>query len=161
MEFNLLFESRYQLIEEVTDIDDKTFNHRPSPDTWSIAQICHHLYLTECLFTEAIANGLKDKSYKNIIQKNIYLVSDMTKKFKSPEMAIPSKEHFAMKEISNLLFESRNRLLDIIFDMDNRSVLYRKKARHPMFGDLSLVQWIDLLSLHEQRHIVQIQGVKL
>ncbi|MBK5500380.1 DinB family protein [Peribacillus sp. TH14] len=79
IEYDLLFESRNQLIEEITELEDKTLNHKPVPDIWSIAQICHHLYLSEQAITEAIARGIRDKDYKNIIQKNIYLISDMKK----------------------------------------------------------------------------------
>ena len=32
---------------------------------------------------------------------------------------------------------------------------------HPALGELSLDQWIELIYLHEQRHISQIKEIKL
>ncbi|MFP3381210.1 DinB family protein, partial [Bacillus sp. SIMBA_069] len=63
------------------DLDENMLNHRPVPEVWNIAQICHHLYLTEQVFTEAIAYGLRERDFNNIIQKNIYFVTDRTRKF--------------------------------------------------------------------------------
>lgn len=161
LEINLLFVSRNQLIEEISGLDNQVINHKPSADSWSIAEICHHLFLSEGVFTEAIVDGLKKKSYKHIIQKNIYLASDLNKKFKAPKMVRPAKDPFKETDLLDKLFESRNHLLNVIFEQEDRSVFLRKKAKHPLFGDLSLDQWIELLSLHEQRHIEQIKNVKL
>ncbi|MFB7638901.1 DinB family protein [Peribacillus butanolivorans] len=160
IEYDLLFESRNQLIGEITELEDKALNHKPVPDIWSIAQICHHLYLSEQAITEAIARGIRDRDYKNIIQKNIYLISDMKKKFKSPDIVLPSQKPFEISKIIDLLAESRDQLLQVLYEMDKDIVLNKKKAKHPMFGDLSLDQWIELLSIHEQRHTKQIQDIK-
>ncbi|MGE7686200.1 DinB family protein [Peribacillus simplex] len=160
IEYDLLFESRNQLIEEITELDEKMLHHRPAPEVWSIAQICHHLYLTEQVFTEAIANGIRERDFNNIIQKNIYLVTNRTKKFLSPDIVSPSSIPFQLSGLMDFLAESRDRLLQVLYDMDSDILLNRKKAKHPLFGDLSLDQWIELLSLHEQRHIKQIQEIK-
>ncbi|MCK1991923.1 DinB family protein [Peribacillus muralis] len=160
IEYDLLFESRNQLIGEISELDDKTLDHRPAPDVWSIAQICHHLYLTEQVFTDVIAHGIRERDYTNIIQKNIYLVSDRTKKFASPDSLSPSSSPFPLSNIMDLLAESRDRLFQVLYEMDADTRLDKKKAKHPLFGDLSLDQWIELLSLHEQRHIKQIQEIK-
>ncbi|TVX82681.1 DinB family protein [Peribacillus simplex] len=160
IEYDLLFESRNQLIEEITELDEKMLHHRPAPEVWSIAQICHHLYLTEQVFTEAIANGIRERDFNNIIQKNIYLVTNRTKKFVSPDIVSPSSIPFQLSGLMDFLAESRDRLLQVLYDMGSDILLNRKKAKHPLFGDLSLDQWIELLSLHEQRHIKQIQEIK-
>ncbi|MFE5426626.1 DinB family protein [Peribacillus simplex] len=160
IEYDLLFESRKQLIEEITELDEKMLQHKPAPEVWGIAQICHHLYLTEQVFIEAIANGIRERDFNNIIQKNIYLVTNRKKKFVSPDIFSPSSTPFQLSSLMDLLGESRDRLLQVLYDMDSDILLNRKKAKHPLFGDLSLDQWIELLSLHEQRHIKQIQEIK-
>ncbi|MGE7905057.1 DinB family protein [Peribacillus sp. NPDC094092] len=160
IEYDLLFESRKQLIEEITELDENMLHHKPAPEVWGIAQICHHLYLTEQVFTEAIENGIRERDFNNIIQKNIYLVTNRKKKFVSPDIVSPSSTPFQLSGLMDLLGESRDRLLQVLYDMDSDILLNRKKAKHPLFGDLSLDQWIELLSLHEQRHIKQIQEIK-
>ena len=161
LEIGLLFETRNQLIEEISGLNSQTLNDKTSSGRWSIGEICPHLFLSENVFTEAIVSGLKDRDYKQIIQKNIYLTSDLTKKFKAPKIVLPSQEHMETTELLDKLFESRNHLLNVIFEQQDRTIFLRKKAKHPLFGDLSLEQWVELLSLHEQRHIEQIKEVKL
>lgn len=161
LEISLLFETRNQLIEEISGLNSPMMDYKASPESWSIAQICHHLFLSETVFTEAIVRGLKDRDYKQIIQKDIYLTSDLTKKFKAPKMVVPSQERLELPKLLDRLFESRNHLLNVIFEQEDRSIFRRKKAKHPLFGHLSLDQWIKLLSLHEQRHIEQIKSMKL
>ncbi|MBK5500379.1 DinB family protein [Peribacillus sp. TH14] len=75
-------------------------------------------------------------------------------------MVLPSQKPFQLSKIIDLLAESRDQLLQVLYEMDKDIVLTKKKAKHPMFGDLSLDQWIELLSLHEQRHTKQIQDFK-
>ncbi|MFJ7744449.1 DinB family protein [Peribacillus sp. NPDC097295] len=161
LEMNLLFETRNQLIDEISGLNSQTINSKPISGGWSIAQICHHLFLSENVFTEAIVSGLKDRDYKRIIQKNIYLTSDPTKKFKAPKITLPSQDTLNPTVLLDKLFESRYLLLNVIFEQEDRTVFLRKKAKHPLFGYLSLEQWVELLSLHEKRHIEQIKDVKL
>ncbi|MFD6443136.1 DinB family protein, partial [Peribacillus sp. NPDC060186] len=74
--------------------------------------------------------------------------------------ALPSQKPFQLSTIMDLLAESRDQLFQVLYEMDKDMNLKRKKAKHPMFGDLSLDQWIELLILHEQRHTKQIQDIK-
>ncbi|MFJ7941959.1 DinB family protein [Peribacillus sp. NPDC096622] len=159
--FDLLLESSEQLIEEVKELDYEKINDKPTMDKWSISQICHHLYLSENLFTKAIENGLKDKDHESVVHKPIHLVSDRTKKFESPEIAKPSEEPLSVETILIFLTQSRENLLNILRSIDDKSILSKKTANHPAFGELSLEQWIELLYLHEQRHIEQIKDIKL
>jgi hypothetical protein len=159
--FDLLLESSEQLVEEVKALNYQQLNAKPSLDKWSISQICHHLYLSESLFSKSIENGLKDKDYESVAHKPIHLVSDRTKKFESPEIAKPTEEPFDVENILIFLTQSRNKLLNILRSIDDKSVLSKKAANHPAFGELSLEQWIELLYIHEQRHIEQIKDIKL
>lgn len=159
--FDLLLESNNQLVEEVKALNYEQFNAKPAQDKWSISQICHHLYLSENLFTKAIENGLNDKDYESVAHKPIHLVSDRTKKFESPEIAKPTEEPFDVENMLNLLTKLRENLLNVFRAIDNKTILSKKAAKHPVFGELSLDQWIELLYLHEQRHIEQIKDVKL
>ena len=158
--YDLLFETRMELIEEITGLPDMIVNYQAAPNKWSIAQICHHLYLSERVFTRAIETGMQDRDYHHIIQKNIYLISDRSKKFRAPNMVLPSEEDFRLTALIDLLGQSRDHLLQLLYEKDPDILLNKKKAKHPLFGDLALDQWIELLSLHEQRHIGQIKDAK-
>lgn len=159
--FDLLSETRKQLIKEISSLTGEQFNEKPALDKWSIAQICHHLYIVEGLFTKAIKKGLKSESHDNLERKNIHIITDRMQKFKSPEIAEPSEEQFDVQTMLKLLNESRYHFLNLLHEMENHSILSKKAAKHPVFGELPLEQWIDLLYLHEQRHIEQIKYIKL
>jgi hypothetical protein len=158
---DLLLESSKQLISEVKKLNDEEINEKPAPDKWSIAQICHHLYLSEDLFTKSIVNGLNGKEYESVSHKPIHLASDRSQKFESPEIAKPSEDPLNVEIILKFLSQSRENLLNVLRTIDDRSILSKRAANHPAFGELSLEQWIELLYLHEQRHIEQIKDIKL
>ena len=160
IEYDLLFETRLELIEEMEGLSDRIINYQPAPNKWSIAQICHHLYLSERIFTRAIITGMQERDYNHIIKKNIYLISDRSKKFRAPDMVLPSEEDFQLTTLIDLLGQSRDHLLQVLYEKDPDVLLNKKKAKHPLFGDLALDQWVELLSLHEQRHIKQIRDAK-
>ncbi len=42
-----LYETRSNLVKEITLLSDAQFNHKPDMSQWSIAQVCHHLVLVE------------------------------------------------------------------------------------------------------------------
>lgn len=158
---DLLLESNNQLVDEVKALNYEHLNAKPAQDKWSISQICHHLYLSENLFAKAIENGLKDKDYESVPHKPIHMVSDRTKKFQSPENAKPTEEPFDVENMLDLLTKSRRNLLNALRAIDDKTILSKKAEKHPVFGELSLEQWIELLYLHEQRHIEQIKDIKL
>jgi hypothetical protein len=50
--------------------------------------------------------------------------------------------------------------MGVLNKIDDKSILKEIAVKHPVFGDLSLDQWIELLYLHEHRHIEQIKDLK-
>lgn len=155
-----LSETRERLINEISMLGYKQLNQKPDKKSWSIAQVCHHLVLTENLFAEAIKYGLKKKEIRDFVPQKINSISDRTKKVEAPEMSNPSSEPFQLEEVMNLLRKSRENLLAVLDTVEDVSILRKKNVKHPVFGKLPLIQWVELLYLHEQRHIEQIQDIK-
>jgi hypothetical protein len=56
--------------------------------------------------------------------------------------------------------QKSNKLMDVLVKIDDISILKEIAVNHPRFGNLPLDQWIELLYLHEQRHIEQIKDLK-
>ncbi|MBP0725274.1 DinB family protein [Bacillus sp. RG28] len=156
-----LIETRNHLLNEINLLSYDEFNKKPNSNEWSIAQICHHLYLVESKFTQAIEYGLKKIDGHETERKNIYVVSDKTVKLNAPDMVKPDVEPFEVQKIIELLSNSRNSLMTVLSNVEDSSVLSEKSAKHPFFGELPIDQWIDLVSIHEQRHIEQIKDIKL
>ena len=60
----------------------------------------------------------------------------------------------------DLLNDSRKRLMSVLHTIEDKSILEEKSVNHPAFGELPLDQWVELIPLHEQRHIAQIKEIK-
>ncbi|WNR43828.1 DinB family protein [Paenibacillus roseipurpureus] len=158
-EENLYF-TREQLISEISHLPNEVFNRKSDTNKWSIAQICHHLWKTETLFTKAILFGLKQNKRTKTERKPIEHVLDRSKFIRAPEIAEPGTGPFYVVQLIQLLNDSRIDLLGVLNKMDDKSILEEIAVKHPMFDDLSLDQWVELLYLHEQRHIQQIKDHK-
>ncbi|MEW4152837.1 DinB family protein [Bacillus thuringiensis] len=138
------YATRNQLVEEISLLSDAQFNRKPDKDKWSIAQVCHHLVLLDERVITVISSGLKKLDSTQNERKEIHtILLDRTKKFIAPEIIEPSIEPFEVEQMLNMLSKSRKELM------------------HPALGELPLNQWIELIYLHEQRHISQIKEIKL
>ena len=135
------------------------FNYIPEVNSWSIAQVCHHLALTEETFANAIAYGLK-KSNVRSEPKKIDFILDRSKKLEAPEIVMPQLDSSEPLQLIEQLSHSRNVLNSVLNTVEDVSLLADKSVKHPVFGDLPLYQWVELLVLHEQRHIEQIKEIK-
>ncbi|MGG1658078.1 DinB family protein [Brevibacillus sp. NRS-1366] len=152
--------TREQLLHEISSVGFDEFNRRVELNKWSIAQVCHHLVISEKLFTKAIMVGLEQKNPPEAEHMPVHFVSDRSNKIQAPKISEPSSEPFQVLQITQLLNDSRNKFMDILGQIDDKSVLKVIAAKHPIFGCLPLDQWVELLYLHEQRHIEQIIDLK-
>lgn len=158
---NNLYETRNNLVKEITLLSDAQFNGKPDKNKWSIAQVCHHLVLVEEASIKAIAWGLKEVDHTQKDRKNVHLILDRTKKIKAPKIVEPDVKPFEVQQIIDLLNDSRKKLLTFLSTIEDKSILAEKSVQHPALGELPLDQWIEQIYLHEQRHIEQIQEIKL
>lgn len=156
-----LYETRNNLIKEITSLSYSQFNGKLGMDMWSIAQVCHHLVLVEQATIKAIEWGLKKVDNTQTERKNVHLILDRTKKFKAPEIVDPDVEPFEVQSILDLLNDSRKKFLTFLNTIEDKSILAEKSFKHPAFGELPLDQWIEQIYLHEQRHTEQIKEIKL
>ncbi|MFJ8244346.1 DinB family protein [Peribacillus asahii] len=156
-----LYETRNNLVKEITSLSYDQFNMRPGMNKWSIAQVCHHLVLVEKASTKAIIWGLEEIDSTQKERKKIHLILDRKKKIKAPKIVEPDVEPFEVQQIIDLLSDSRKELLTFLSTVEDKSILAKKSVKHPAFGELPLDQWIEMIYLHEQRHIEQIKEIKL
>ena len=156
-----LYETRNNLVKEITSLSYTQFNGRLGMNMWSIAQVCHHLVLVEQATIKAIAWGLKKVDNTQTKRKNVHLMLDRTKKFKAPEIVEPDVEQFEVQSIIDLLNDSRKKFLTFLSTIEDKSILAEKSFKHPALGELPLDQWIEQMYLHEQRHTEQIKEIKL
>lgn len=155
-----LVTTRERLLKEINLLSYDELNKKPDTDTWSIAQVCHHLHLTESVFTQAIIYGLNKSNGKKAEAKAIQVTADRKQKIQAPEIVMPGDGPWELQQMKDLLNNSRNIFLDFYNLIEDKSVLAEKSTKHPLFGYLPLNQWVDLIYLHEERHIEQIKELK-
>ncbi|MGE7024027.1 DinB family protein [Solibacillus cecembensis] len=156
-----LTDTRNQLVNEITLLSNDQFNWKLDEDSWSIAQICHHLVLVEEATLKAITWGLKAGEVTQVERKKIeLLILDRTKKLIAPKIVEPDVDSFEIQQIMTLLNDSRKNLMTLLSTVEDKSILAKKSVKHPALGELSLDQWIEQIYLHEQRHIEQIKEIK-
>ncbi|MEH7494099.1 DinB family protein [Neobacillus niacini] len=156
----ILLSTRNKVLDEISGLSYEQLNKKLGVETWSVAQVCHHLYLTESVFTQAISFGLAKSNGKKAEPKPVQLAVDRSQKVKAPDMVVPGDEPLELEKITELLNQSRNLFLEFYNQLEDKSILAEKSAKHPLFGYTPLDQWVDLIYLHEERHIEQIREIK-
>lgn len=151
--------TRTQLLQEIHLLDDTTFNKKSNAQSWSVAQICHHLVLVEEATKKAITWGLKAEEQSTPARKNVQLILDRTRKFQAPPIVEPAEEPFTVQAMLDLLATTRKNLLAFLQTIEEPEALAKRAVQHPALGELPLDQWIEMVYLHEQRHIKQLQEI--
>ncbi|PLS01897.1 DinB family protein [Neobacillus cucumis] len=150
---------REEVLHSVTGLTDEQLNTQVHEGRWSIMQVLHHLYLLERAITYAISNQLANGESKNVSDKPIHLAVNRSTKVNAPSVVQPSNKFISLKEMKEKLSQSREALSKVINTADP-SLLEQRAYPHPIFGELSLKQWIPLIGLHEKRHLAQIEELK-
>ena len=157
---NQLKETRNHLVAEIELLNNTQLNGKHEANSWSIAQVCHHLVLVEESSIKAIVWGLKQTDFKKTNRKNVQLIVDRSNKITAPKIVEPAEDLFTVQKIMDLLNESRKQLITFLDTIEDKSILSEKSVKHPALGELALDQWIEQIYLHEQRHIEQIKEIK-
>ena len=154
-----LKETRDELLGILKGLNRDQLHMKKDSDSWSIGQICQHLIKTEELFVVAIKKGLKSKEDSFIEKKELEFLLDRSKKIVAPDIAKPTDEIIEYNEIIDKLKNSREKLYEILNTMEDPSVLSRRHFIHPVFKEMLLIDWVETVYLHEQRHIKQINEI--
>lgn len=152
-----LGKTRTKLLNSFRDLTDDQLNKKAGEDTWSIAQVLHHLYTSEKETAALIMDSLETKSEK-VGDKDLSFLTDRSKKAKAT--IEPPSEFYTKKELVQLLEESRFQHLQYVFNETHERILAEKSMEHPAFGVLSLKNLVDFIWLHEKRHTDQIYEIK-
>ncbi len=150
---------REALLASVSSIDDTQLNERPNYTSWSIMEVLEHLFLIEMVVANAITEQVKNEKSVRAEDKPIQFTVDRRHKVKAPSFIEPSGEFLTLEEVTMKLAKSREALVNAVANVEE-SVLEQKSYPHPIFGLLSLKQWVPFVGLHEKRHLEQIEEIK-
>lgn len=151
--------AREELFNEVNMLSDAQANQKPSEKEWSIIQVLEHLYLMESTISQAIAHELKNGEVVYAEARPIEATVNRDVKIPAPDFVTPSEQFFTLDELKKKLADSHERLGQV---SENASPvdMERKAYPHPVFGSMSLKQWVPFVGYHEIRHTEQIREIK-
>ncbi|WP_301107894.1 DinB family protein [Sporosarcina sp.] len=147
---------RKRILQLIDSLTDDEFNGTPSCGGWSPKQIVEHLALMECRVATDIAKELKNPDSIRVFKKPISVSASPLLKSDLLEFTRPSDRYLSISEIKEQLHESRNFLLDI-YESSTVEELRAKSFKHPVFGNVPLIQWFRLVGFHERRHLKQLK----
>lgn len=153
---------RASLSAELEHISQELAERRPSPDQWSIAEVCAHLALVE-KGNSRVLEILTEKARAEGIYMEGGPSWDMTaptlpEKLQAPEKVVP-RANTTFQQAWTDLQGYRQKVIAGLPGLANLD-LGRLLFPHPVFGDLNLHQWLEFLPVHEAHHVKQIQRIK-
>ena len=161
-------DARKAFITSVSDLTTEQVNFKPSANEWSILEIVEHIVWAEqigiCGMFKAIEGIKNDRpiwtgdspnaglSIEEIVERT------WQQKEKSPEIAEPkwggSVDYWigCLENCSHML----NKLQEYTKSVDLKSAIYP----HPISGPMDVIQRLEFLRFHLERHYKQIDRVK-
>ncbi|QUW22954.1 DinB family protein [Sporosarcina sp. Marseille-Q4063] len=152
-------EAREKLLIEVNSLTDEDLNWKPAENRWSVRQVMEHLYLMEVSIAKTIKHQLSTGERKITSDKPIERTTNRSVRVEAPNFAQPGDAFAKLDELKSKLSASHSQLRDIAETITEEE-LAAKSYPHPVFGDMSLKQWIPFVGYHELRHVEQIKEIK-
>ena len=160
--------SQSRLLAAVVDLTSQQWHFREAPDRWSMAENIEHLIRFESFITQAIANALarpaelEKQSHAASNQPQVLSLGSAESrrtKLTAREAVRPTGQ---WSDPSILIAEfCRARARTMAFAAETDAGLHTHFFPHIAFGDLDCYQWLQVLSFHTDRHVLQIQQVQV
>ena len=149
-------EIRKNLFKLIDSITNEQFNEKPDEESWSPKEIVDHLVKMEQTIIKGLKKELANPESPKAKKKPIRLSTLRIVKVKAPSYIEPSSEYKRTEEMKAKLHEVRMELLSL-YKSSNPSILEEKSLKHPIFGQVPLIQWFEFTGLHEKRHAKQLE----
>lgn len=150
----------------VDNLSEAQLNFKSEQSIWSIAECIEHITLAELEFPKILEREMQKPSnpdLRNKIKiKDEEIQPKMTSKkwkAKSPEIFKPSNNFKNASETIIAFRNQRNRTINYVETTNDD--LRNHYWKHPLTGEIDLYQALILMSAHLERHIEQIENIKL
>lgn len=150
-------EIRKNLFQQIDSLTNEQFNENPDEASWSPIEIIDHLVKMELSIIKGIRKELKNPTSPSVKKKPIQLSTLRLLKVEAPAHTIPSSDYKRTEEMKAQLHHARMELLSL-YKSSNPSILKEKSLKHPIFGQVPLIQWFTFTGLHEKRHAKQLEN---
>jgi hypothetical protein len=163
---DILSQSLNKFNASINNLSEAQLNFRPEPNKWTIAECIEHITLAELEFIKILEREMQKPANPDLRNKiNIQddeIQPKMTSrkwKAKSPEIFNPSNK-FTNTNDAITAFQ-KQRTQTILYVESTKDDLRNHFWKHPLTGKIDLYQTLLLMSAHLERHIEQIENVKL
>ena len=139
---------------------------RPGEGAWSIRECADHIFVIERLLLQTVrdladypADPERAARLQGKDERLLAALADRGFKVRNPFPTRFSGEADSPENLTRSFLELRASVLG--YARTTADSLRDHVARHPLLKDLDGVQWLLLISAHTDRHIAQIEEVKL
>lgn len=165
--FSAMETQRTSLFQQISKLSATQLYYKPSPDSWSIIETMHHVYLSELGTYRFIAKkiphatSLPRATCSNFLKT--WLLKIMLRspiKFKVPSRAPvwPSAD-IKIDELMIQWNELHKQFADLLNTIDLPSA-EKQWFKHPVIGYMNIYQTLDFLKEHFQHHLRQLERIK-
>lgn len=163
--------ARRHLVGLVEGLTQSAADWRPGPDDWSVGEVAHHVILSE----ESMCGAVERSVARHAAGKRFEAMPDQERAMALPEL-IGRRGSLAAGPLENpaIVAPTRGRAVgDLVLELERGAavsratfeplepdLLRRLTCPHPLFGLLTLHQWIELVGFHDQDHAAQIDRIR-
>lgn len=154
-----------RFLADIENISDTQWNYKPSPDSWSVAEVSEHITLSDGLLLsiaqrslKSPADSIKAKALLGKEQAVIDKLKDRTYKAQAPESLKPLHKFSTRHELIEAFKQTREKTANYVKTTNDS--LKDHVVPHPLFGDLTAYQWLVMIPAHANRHVDQLDEVK-
>lgn len=160
-----LVEKRERLLAAVQGLTPEQRAYRPAPDCWSIENCIEHLILVETRVLDSMERVLNSppepEKAATVVGKErriLKAVPNRSTRVNGPESTAPAHRWPGFDDLLDEFQKARKR--SIQFACNTAADLHRHFFPHMIFGDLDCYQWLVFLSMHTERHVLQIEEIQ-
>lgn len=138
--------------------NEEELNFLPGNDGWSPAQVADHVTKSNNSINKALQltgtaiNRAPDEGVAAL--KKIFL--DFSTQLQSPDFILPSKVSYQKDDLITLLKNSAQKIIKAGNEQDLAGMI-----NHPAFGDITKLEILHFVLYHTQRHINQLEKLKV
>ncbi len=162
----MLNENSKRFLAAVENVNELQWAYKPTSESWSVAEVSEHIVLSDGLLLSIVQRSLKSPgdSLKGVELQGkedvvIAKLKDRTYRANAPESLKPTNKFATKKELIDAFKATRERTA--LYVATTNDSLKDHIAPHPLFGELTTYQWLVMIPAHANRHVDQLEEVKV
>ncbi|MCF6138586.1 DinB family protein [Pseudalkalibacillus berkeleyi] len=150
---------RQELLTKINEIPEAYWHARISDDSWTVLEVLEHLVLIEKVIKNQFENLLRDGVDRETHEHPVHRSAKRYPAVEAPDYVQPTGAFQTLIDAKGALDQSRQNLLQVLEQVEDREILKKRAFKHPYFGHMQLIQWLDFIGYHERRHLEQIKEI--